>query len=780
MIRFVRFAAILMVLLLGAVSHSFAQLPTIMLPKAVSPVPTETVAPMAHQAALAKELQGAQARLADANEVMGRLQQQLEAANHGPDTTRNDLLKQFNQRQMLVDRYSQQVDDLKQLQVLDQKIANARQQLENWQAPTGSPPWSILEGDQVQNELSLKSTRLKQLTKQAAVIADQIVTFSREKSEAEVRLRQAQDSLAAGDATKQSPLGRSAVDEAKLALSGKEAILLRSDLARRLNENERVLLQLQIDAAEKTLRYFDGRFELSSEMLASVNIDLQSLIDRDRALEFKALAQAEAALKRLTQAQELFQKLEKNSVSAAALAEGRARLEIAQAQEVAARSDVERLRQLIEIGGYAQSVWAVRAELYGNKRPDAVRLDEIASRFKLGLIRTAQAREDLQQTVTTREQEAFDLREAAIIAKTPLEKQVVAAKLSATNAQADGARQVLAAIDKFEQFLMLVKEELGIKDSARTLSERIVAFGQRAAALGRTIWHYELLTVDDSVIADGKEVKAVRSITVSKSVGALGLLVFGYLLVSWLIRATVGLAERRMGIKTSVGTQIRRWLTLLATGTLIILSFNLVQIPLSVFAFLGGALAIGAGFGTQNLLKNLISGVMLLIERPIRLGDLVEVDGVKGRVTSIGIRFSTIHSPDGVDTLIPNSELVEKKLVNWTYSNPDARREIKVGVAYGADPVQVSNLLQAAALEHPQVMHVPAPVVTLDDFADSALLFSLRYWLRLDPGLDGRQIDSDLRCEILDKLRRAGIDIPFPQRDVHLVRTSPTENPLNS
>lgn len=77
-------------------------------------------------------------------------------------------------------------------------------------------------------------------------------------------------------------------------------------------------------------------------------------------------------------------------------------------------------------------------------------------------------------------------------------------------------------------------------------------------------------------------------------------------------------------------------------------------------------------------------------------------------------------------------------------------------------------------------MHVPAPVVTLDDFADSALLFSLRYWLRLDPGLDGRQIDSDLRCEILDKLRRAGIDIPFPQRDVHLVRTSPTENPLNS
>ena len=123
--------------------------------------------------------------------------------------------------------------------------------------------------------------------------------------------------------------------------------------------------------------------------------------------------------------------------------------------------------------------------------------------------------------------------------------------------------------------------------------------------------------------------------------------------------------------------------------------FNSIKLN-SRLAAVCGALAIGAGFGTQNLIKNLISGLMLLVERPIRMGDLVEVDGIKGRVTSIGIRFSTIHSADGVDTLIPNSELVEKKLVNWTYSNPDARREIRVGVAYGTDPVQVKNLIKSA------------------------------------------------------------------------------------
>ncbi len=162
--------------------------------------------------------------------------------------------------------------------------------------------------------------------------------------------------------------------------------------------------------------------------------------------------------------------------------------------------------------------------------------------------------------------------------------------------------------------------------------------------------------MDDVVVADGKEVKTTRSVTVGKSVGAIGILVLGFFLVSRLIRASLGLAERRLGLKSSVATIVRRWLTVLATGTLIVLSFNLVQIPLSVFAFLGGALAIGVGFGTQNLLKNLISGVMLLVERPIRIGDLVEVDNVRGRVTSIGIRFSTIHSSDGIDTLIPNSE----------------------------------------------------------------------------------------------------------------------------
>jgi len=245
------------------------------------------------------------------------------------------------------------------------------------------------------------------------------------------------------------------------------------------------------------------------------------------------------------------------------------------------------------------------------------------------------------------------------------------------------------------------------------------------------------------------------------------------MLISWSIRSSIALAERRIGLKPSAATQVRRWLTLIATGTLVVLSFNLVQIPLSIFAFLGGALAIGIGFGAQNILKNLISGAILLIERPIKIGDLVEMEGVRGRVISIGMRFSTIHSSDGIDTLIPNSELVEKKLTNWTFSNPNIRREIKVGVAYGVDPAEVKRLIQSAAVNYHEVMQDPAPMVLLDDFGDNALVFTLRYWIRVESGTDGRVVDSDLRCDILASLVKAGIDIPYPQQDVHLSTTTP-------
>ena len=212
------------------------------------------------------------------------------------------------------------------------------------------------------------------------------------------------------------------------------------------------------------------------------------------------------------------------------------------------------------------------------------------------------------------------------------------------------------------------------------------------------------------------------------------------------------------------------------TGTtLIVTAFNLVEIPLSAFAFFGGALAIGVGFGTQNLLKNLISGVMLLIEKPIRIGDVVEIDGITGTVTSIGIRFSTIHGAQGTDTLIPNSVLVEQKLVNWTYSTPDVRKDIKVSVAYDSDAERVRELLLNVALAHKSVIRTPAPLITLEDFGNDGLLFNVQFWLQIQAGVNILRIMSDIRLEILKAFAEAGIEIPYPQRVLRFPGDKPAQ-----
>lgn len=773
-------AALAAALLLSVLSSAYAQIPSLLPGKSLAPAaasaPKETVV-----VDLNKELADTQSRLGETQGAINRLQERIKQPNLSSDT-RSDLLKQFNQRQTLADCYAQQIDLIKQLQVLNQKILDAKQQRDGWVAPTGNPPWPITQGDQIKNDMAMHESRITQLKREIDGLTEQLATYGREKADADVRLRQMQEKLGS-DSTKLTDAQRRSLDDAQMAQAFKGSLLTRTDLEKRLKEKQLTLLEIQLSAAAKTWNYYDGRFVLTPEILASAKGDLQTLIDRNRDQELTALDKAGVALSRLNKAQADYQALDQKQTPVDRLIRARADLEIAQANEAAARSDVDRLRQMIEMGGYALQVWDTRAELYSSPKPGAARLSEIAESVKVGLVRVAQARASLGERLTLKEQEAFTLREDLVFAKESISRQVITAKLQAANMEADSIRLVLAALDKFEQFVRLLQSELGTQAEHRTMSERIAGVWHQLLKVGQNTWNYELFSVDDLVIADGKEVKTTRSVTIGKSIGAIGILLIGFMMISWAIRTSIALAERRIGLKPSVATLVRRWLTLIATGTLIILSFNLVQIPLSIFAFLGGALAIGIGFGAQNILKNLISGAILLIERPIRIGDFVEMEGVRGRVTSIGMRFSTIHSSDGIDTLIPNSELVEKKLTNWTFSNPNIRREIKVGVSYGAEPEEVKRLIQSAALDHLEVMPDPKPLVVLDDFGDNALVFTLRFWIHVGGSTDGRLVDSDLRCDILAKLKQAGIDLPYPQQDVHLSTATPIQvsisNPSN-
>ncbi len=203
----------------------------------------------------------------------------------------------------------------------------------------------------------------------------------------------------------------------------------------------------------------------------------------------------------------------------------------------------------------------------------------------------------------------------------------------------------------------------------------------------------------------------------------------------------------------------------LLTGFLMALAATGMQ--LDRFAILAGAFGVGIGFGLQTIVNNFVSGLILLFERPVKVGDTIQVADFYGEVKRIGIRSSTVRTLDGADVILPNGDLVASAVTNWTHSDRLRRLDVPVGVAYGTDPEKVLALLRGVAVNHPLVVELPAPMTLFTGFGDSALTFELRCWTStFDRWMQTR---SDLTVEVNAALKAAGIQIPFPQRDVHFV-----------
>jgi small-conductance mechanosensitive channel len=184
-----------------------------------------------------------------------------------------------------------------------------------------------------------------------------------------------------------------------------------------------------------------------------------------------------------------------------------------------------------------------------------------------------------------------------------------------------------------------------------------------------------------------------------------------------------------------------------------------------------GALGVGIGLGLQNVVNNFVSGLILMFERPIQPGDVVEVGGVSGKVREIGMRATTLSTFEGADVVVPNGVLLNEKLINWTLSDMDRRIDVNVGVAYGTDPRKVLELLMEATASTPGITTDPEPAVLFVGFGTSSLDFAIRAWTN-NFG-DWVKIRSNLTVRVHDALKGAGIEIPFPQQDVHVRSITP-------
>lgn len=210
-------------------------------------------------------------------------------------------------------------------------------------------------------------------------------------------------------------------------------------------------------------------------------------------------------------------------------------------------------------------------------------------------------------------------------------------------------------------------------------------------------------------------------------------------------------------------------LAVLAVG--ILLAFAASGIPMDKLAIVIGALGVGIGFGLQNIVNNLVSGVILAFEKPIEVGDVIEMGTRSGVVKEIGIRSSKISAYDGSEVIVPNGDLISQQLINWTLSNRTRRVELVINVNYGADIKTVTEILKQAVAGREGVMENPAPVVFLFQFGDNSINFRVFFWLT-DLGLAG-QLQHDVLTAIYENLQKAGIEFPYPQRDLHIRSIDP-------
>ena len=274
-----------------------------------------------------------------------------------------------------------------------------------------------------------------------------------------------------------------------------------------------------------------------------------------------------------------------------------------------------------------------------------------------------------------------------------------------------------------------------------------------------TFWNYPLFEVAEKPITAGNIVSGVIFVIC----GYIGIRIF------------VSQFEKRILTRFDVDVHhrytIKVFLFYFLISLLFLFTLYFVQVPLTVFTLLGGALALGIGFGAKNILNNLICGIVIVAEHPIRVGDLIEVNNLIGIVENIGFRATSLRSLDNTHILVPNSIILEHNVLNWTLSDKVIRSKIRVGVSYGSSVEKVRDILLETAHKNNKVLtrdKNQVPIVFFDDFGDSGLIFELSYWIMVNRPIEMKKVASDLRFEIKKKFNEQGIEIPFSQRDLHI------------
>ncbi len=666
------------------------------------------------------------------------------------------------------------IDNLKEIQQAELDLEN---EIQSWSGLGIDEPFPLSLADQLAAET--RSKRLERQTEQvrATLEEGQVDGYRKALEQAGPKVRKAAEALENAREKNTDRLRwllASARDGEEMAEARLQSVLAKLEL----NKRRIALLNRELDFLEQKLQQTHGKTAFSRGNLD----DRLKDIANHRGLLQKRLAEVER----------------QNSLAREQEANARTRLEKELARE---GSDQARFRQLFELR-------QIEAETT-TQQEETLKLLLVINGLETILwqerFRTYQGfkeSQDLSKAIQNLDVWQKKAREfgnyinaKALLARTLIQaqtetlnnwpekrpgKQIEQAKKAAYQERLSDLEQLTSSLETIGFLIDRLRTETSAAKDTRSFLERLrisLAGGERTISL---IWNYEIFSVDDTIIVEGKVLSGSRPVTLKKVIYGLLLLTVGIWLAGKVSKVLSRLAQQHLKVERSLILLYEKIGQYLAVIIAIVAALGLVQIPFTAFAFLGGALAIGVGFGGQNLINNFMSSLILLIEKPIKVGDMVEIESVLGRVTAIGGRCSTIRRFDGVDLLVPNSHLLEKTVVNRTHDDKLVRYSIMVGVAYGSPTRDVFRILEQVLDEHGLVLNDPKPVVLLEDFAADALLFGLYYWIEVNERTDARVTASDLRHRIDRLFRDAGISIAFPQRDVHLDADNPLKVQLIS
>ena len=609
----------------------------------------------------------------------------------------------------------------------------------------GPPPYSVLEVDGLRDQLDGLNAQQSALRLTLKAIESDFEAAVAARAGADAALRRQRERAARGGNEDTSSLAGAQLELAELQAQVAELELVQVDANRQQVRARLASLEAPIAQLSREVDRVRGQQRLDDAELKRL---LQEVSAEGRQL----------AAERVKLGEQLTRRQAADTGGDTALAR---ELEALQ-QTLAA------LRELEAVERDKAVIWRHRQEALGSGA-DLDRKRAAAAALSRGIERAqARLRSLSEQNVAL----ASELRtQRALVRILPVGDAAYAGEqrvLDALVAQREMHFRLRDAINRTEVLMSRSRSDLGLADRPDSLAGWAESLQSTTWGWLGAIWNFELFSATETTQIDGRVVTAEYGVTVGKSLGVLMLFGLGYWGSGYLSRALIGLVAPRLHMSPHMARVLRRWLSsILILGVLMVV-LKLARIPITAFAFLGGALAIGIGFGTQNIIKNVISGIIILFERKIRVGDVVTIGGMSGTVQTVDLRATTVRGFDGIDAIVPNSTLLETQISNWSGSSPDVRRTIAVGVAYGSDVSLAAQIILRCAQGNPEVLAQPPADVLFEDFGADSLLLRLRYWTRLDSQRGGPGVDSDLRFAIHDALKGAGIGIAFPQRDVHL------------